>query len=369
MPRLRDFRARANLLVEPVSQTLNVKVTGQSKVAGPGDEFSFEMQVTDAQGNPVQGEFSLAVVDLAALALADPNSLDIVSAFYSPIPNGVSTGISLAAYNRRQTFFPLGMGEGGGAEPTVVRSALSIRPTGTPRWSPARDGKASVSLELPDTLTTWQVDTRGLTPDTRVGSDKTQVVATKDLLVRPVTPRFLVAGDHAQVAAVVQNTSSNNLQVDVTLEGAGFVLDDASTATQKVNLSPNGRARVEWWGVAQDADVADLVFSARSTVGSYQDAARPSLGPLPVLRYVTPQAFRTAGTLDQGGEVTELASLPRSFSPKDGQLEVELSPSLAAAMLKSLDVLETTFESTNRSSPFLPNLGLTGAVQYGIDLA
>ena len=51
-------------------------------------------------------------------------------------------------------------------------------------------------MTLPDSLTTWQVDVRGLTVDTRVGQAETQIVATKPLLVRPVTPRFLVSGDH-----------------------------------------------------------------------------------------------------------------------------------------------------------------------------
>ena len=74
-----DFRqGYLDLPVEPIEQTLSVQLTSQPERAGPGEEVSFEVQVTDSTGEPVQGEFSLAVVDVAVLALAEPNSPDIV---------------------------------------------------------------------------------------------------------------------------------------------------------------------------------------------------------------------------------------------------------------------------------------------------
>ena len=48
------------------------------------------------------------------LALADPNSIDIFSAFYGPQPLGVRTGLSLAAWGQRLRYMPGGMGGGGG---------------------------------------------------------------------------------------------------------------------------------------------------------------------------------------------------------------------------------------------------------------
>ena len=63
------------------------------------------------------------------------------------------------------------------------------------------NGKASVQVTLPDNLTTWVMDARAVTEDTRVGQSTTEVVATKDLLVRPVLPRFFTEGDKAEIAA------------------------------------------------------------------------------------------------------------------------------------------------------------------------
>jgi uncharacterized protein YfaS (alpha-2-macroglobulin family) len=370
-----DFRkGYLNLPVEATEQTLTVSLNSQPQRAGPGDTINFEVLVTDSGGQPVEGEFSLAVVDLAALALADPNAPDIVSAFYSPQANGVRTGLSLAAYNRRSLNLPAGMGGGGeGLVAPVVRERFPDTAYWNAEIVTGADGKAQISVNLPDTLTTWQVDTRGLTVDTRVGQAQDQIVTTRDLLVRPVTPRFLVADDHAQLAAVVQNNSDIPMQVEVSLQAAGFLPDDANAQTRSIDLPAQGRARVEWWGVVQDAPEVDLVFSAQgkdSSGNTYQDAARPVQGSLPVMRFLAPQSFRTAGTMDDGGEIIELVSLPRSFDADSGELDLELSPSLAAAMLKGLEALEShPYESTEQIlSSFLPNLETYRSLQdFGLE--
>jgi len=365
-----DFRqGYLNLIVAPTEQTLNVSLTSQPQRLGPGEEVTFEIQVTDIAGQPVQGEFSLSVVDMAVLALADPNVTDIVSYFYGEQPLGVRTGVTLAAYARRQTLAPAGgMGGGGGDMiPSVVREQFPDTAYWNAEIVTGADGKATVSLPLPDSLTTWQVLVRGVSDLTRVGQAEGQVVVTKDLLLRPVTPRFLVVGDHAQLAAVVQNNTTRDLQVRVILQGSGFTLDDPGAASQTVSVSSNGRVRVEWWGTVQDIAEADLVFAAQAETGgeTYEDATRPAGGNLPVLRYNAPQTFSTAGTVDEGGERLELVSLPRSFDPQGGKLQVELSSSLGGAMLSSLDALEhTRYESTELTlSRFLPNLEASNALK------
>ena len=94
-----DYRlGYVNLPVDPIQQTLQVSLLSQPAQAGPGDEVTLELQVTDSGGNPVQGEFSLAVVDLAALALAEPNAPGILPAFYQNQPLSIQTALSLNAH-------------------------------------------------------------------------------------------------------------------------------------------------------------------------------------------------------------------------------------------------------------------------------
>lgn len=353
-----DFRmGYMNLPVKPVEQTFNVQLVSQPEKTGPGDEVTFDIQVTDADGQPVQGEFSLSVVDQAVLALADPNAPDIREAFYGNQMLGVRTGSSLAAYPNRGFYGADGMGGGGGEAVTpYVREQFEDTAFWNAEIVTDEEGRARVTMTLPDNLTTWQVLARGLTEDTRVGQAETELLTTKDLLMRPVVPRFLVAGDHVQLAAIVQNNTNSDLDVQANLQANGVILDDPASASQTVFVPAGSGARLEWWGRAQDVESVDLLFSAEG--GGLSDAARPANGSLPVLHYTAPQTFSTAGIVAEGGEQLEQISLPRSYDPTGGQLDVELASSLTGAMASALEVLEHyPYESTEATlSHFLPNL-------------
>ncbi|HEX7567355.1 MAG TPA: Ig-like domain-containing protein [Anaerolineaceae bacterium] len=355
-----DFRVGyLQLTVKPAAELLNVELTSQPAQVQPAGDVKFAIKVTDSQGKPVQGEFSLSVVDKAVLALADTNAPDIVKAFYDPQPLGVTSSMSLSVSGSRLApVQPGGRGGGGGsmAAPPSVRQNFAD----TAYWSGAittdANGAAEVSIKLPDNLTTWVITLRGLTKDTRVGEAVKQVVASKDLLIRPVTPRFLVAGDHIELAAMVHNNTSNTLAVDVSLQATGVDLDDPTQAGQKVNVAANTLARVTWWVKVQDIDKVDLLFSAQS--GDLQDAARPDLGSVPVKTYSTPQSYGTSGILAEAGEKLEVVSIPRSFTPTGGNLRIEMAPSLAAAILDGLKAMDTFPSDFTEPvlSRLLPNL-------------
>ncbi len=374
-----DFRqGLLNLEVDPLAQALQVELlavgpAGETRFA-PRDEVTFQLRVTDAAGQPVQGEFSIALVDQAVLALADPNAPDILTAFYGSQPLGVRTGLSLAVYAHRQTDLPGGLGGGGEETAFILRENFADTAYWNAEIVTDGNGEAQISLPLPDNLTTWQVDLRGLTADTRVGQASAEIVATRDLLIRPVTPRFVVAGDHLKLAAVVHNNTLDELQVDVWLDAAGFSLDDASLQTQRVAIPAGGRVQVGWWGTVDAVAALDPIFSAAGTPGTgqilYQDASLPVMGRIPVLQFNALQSFGAAGVLDLEGERLEVVSLPARFDPAGGSLTVEMAPSLAAAMTAGFDVLEyAPYACTEQTlSRFLPNLMTYTALQAsGLD--
>lgn len=356
-----DFRqGYVALFVTPEEQRLSVSISGDPQKAGPGEDVQFNIQVKDNLGNPVQGEFSLAVVDQAVLSLADPNSEDILSAYYGNQPLGVRTGIGLSNYAQRHMLLAGGLGGGGdGSE------ALSVARENFPDtafWSAnivtSADGSAQVNVTLPDNLTTWQVDLRGLTADTRVGEAQTQIITSKDLLLRPALQRFFVRGDHVRLSTVVQNNTAAELSAEVTVKAEGIVLDDPALATQKTSIPANGRAVVEWWGEVQGVDSVSLTFSTQA--GEYQDSVVVQNGAIPVLAFTAPQTFSTSGALDQAVDQLELVSLPRNITntAENGGLRLELSTSLAGMIGEALDVLEYyPYECTEQIvSRFLPNL-------------
>ncbi|MGB2955349.1 MAG: Ig-like domain-containing protein [Anaerolineales bacterium] len=352
-----DFRqGYINLLVEPVKKAMQVEVIGKPERLGPREEVQFTIRVSDHNGEPLEGEFTLAVVDKAVLALADPNSPEIGEAFYGVQPLAVQMGIPLGMHAGRSIFIPGGMGGGGGAEAYFVRSQFED----TGYWSADiltdEKGEAVVTVTMPDNLTTWQAEARGVTKETEVGQAAVEVVTTKDLLIRPVTPRFLVAGDHLALAAVVHNNTNGELTAVVTLQGTGIQLDIPDYSTQSVDIPAGGRTRVEWWGTVEDIDEVDLTFTADA--GECSDAVKPYLGALPVSRYTAPQTFGTSGVLEDSGQLLEIVTLPKTYDPEEGSLEIELSPSLAAALLTALDAMEDDQHVSTIAilSHFLPNI-------------
>ena len=73
----------------------------------------------------------------------------------------------------------------------------------------APDGTALVDFSLPDSLTTWKVKSWTLGPGTKVGQAESQIVTSKDLLVRLQAPRFFVEKDEVVLSANVHNKLKN----------------------------------------------------------------------------------------------------------------------------------------------------------------
>ncbi len=238
--------------------------------------------------------------------------------------------------------------------------------------SRTQQAKQPYHVTLPDNLTTWHLDARGLTTETKVGDAALDVMSTLPLLTRPVTPRFMVVGDHVTLASVINNNTDQPQQVQATLEATGVTLE--SDATQTVTISPAGRARVEWLVRVEDVPYVDLTFYAIGENGA-QDATKPTLatgpdGTIPVYRYTAPDTVGTGGILRTEGGRTEAISLPPRLDTDQGELVVHLDPSLAVTTVDSLDFLENfphqCIEQT--ISRFLPNAVTYRALkQLGID--
>jgi hypothetical protein len=355
----------AHLKVSPEQQEITVTLTPDKTKVGPRDTVTYNVKATDFAGKPVQAEFSLALADLSALALAAPNSSPIVQSFYGERGLSVRTAVGLTLSVDQlniETAIQKG-GGGGGAEEGFLEVRGDFRDTAYWNATVVTDanGEASVDITLPDNLTTWRLDARGVTKDTLVGQSTVDIVATKDLLIRPVTPRFFVVGDKAQLAAVINNNTNSALSVDVTLSGTGIALADSTPGKQTINVPANDRARVEWTVTIADQPFADLTFSAVG--GGFSDASKPTLGTppdqhIPILKYSAPETVGTAGELDGQANLTELIALPKRYDVTQGELNVEINPSLAAGMISGLDYLEHyPYECTEQTlSRFLPNV-------------
>ncbi len=328
---------------------------------------------------PLQAEFSLSLSDLATLSLLEANTLPILDFFYNERVLGVWTSIplflSLEDYNASisemiTTGEGAGSGGGKGEDGTGVISVRQDFPD-TAYWQAHVEtdeaGLAQVTVILPDNLTTWRMDARAVTMDTRVGQEKHDLISSKALLVRPQTPRFFVEGDTALIGASVQNNTSRPLDVKVSLQAQGVSPADNSIA--RISIPAKSQALVNWKVTAdQGAERADLVFKAEG--GGLSDASRPPQGTLegqaiPVYRYRVRETVGTSGQLDESGTNIESIILPGGISDPQGDLQIQIAHSLAAGMAQGLSYLEAfpygCIEQT--ISSFLPNVVTTRALK------
>lgn len=365
--------------VDTEQQKVVVQVTPDKPTAGPGDEVSYIVNTSDFQGNPVKAEVSLGLSDLATLSLSDPNSSPILDYFYASRNLGVWTSVpmmlSIEEYNE-DIAESLALGErsgSGGGKGGGELGVLEIREDfpDTAYWNAhvetGEDGETSITVTLPDNLTTWRMDARAVTMDTLVGQTTTDIKATKPLLVRPQTPRFFVIGDQSNVGAAIHNNTDQTMSVSAKIDAKGVTLEDAPSVN--VEVPARQQAYVSWdLKVDMDATRVDFVFSVQG--GGYSDASRPTLGTLdgqgiPVYRYEVPETVATSGLITQTGSVVETISLPTDYPISTGKLDIEFAPSLAAGMTSGLTYLEQyPYECIEQTvSKFLPNVISTQALK------
>lgn len=348
----------AELSVSTEQQTLNISLTPQQAQFAPGETAVYTINVTDYQGNPVQADLSLALVDLAVLTLKDDNAPNIVDAFYAeqPYRSRVGSGLIFSGegYPVEIPVEQLGLGGGGGgafaAETALERTSAEDEEEGvrqdfpdTAFWqaSLATDGngQATVEIPLPDNLTTWRLSSKAVTPDTLVGQTEVDIITSLPLLIRPVTPRFMTVGDVIELGAIVNNNTNETISATVSLQAKGLI--PASFSDQMVTVPASQQVLLRWEGTVIDVDYADLTFRVEGN--GYRDATKPSfgIGPdqlIPVYRYNASDIVATSGVLDENGRRVEAILLPPGVDTRWGEVAISLSPSLAAALVDSIEL-------------------------------
>ncbi len=350
-----------NLPVSVADKRLVITLTPDKDMAAgeryaPRQKVTYDISVTDAAGKPVEVELSLRLADLAALALGDDQGPNLLNTFWYRRTLKVSTAAALAVAMEplNQELAPLAKGGGGGEDEGMVRGDFRD----TAYWNATvrtdKDGRAQVTVTLPDNLTTWRLQARAVTEDARVGWQDVDILSTLELLVRPMLPRFLTVGDEVRLATVVRNNSPMTREITARIEAQGLRLQ--VPAEQSVTLGPAAQAQLFWPAVVLDAAEAVIKTSARS--GGVKPLADAREDRLPIYRFSTPEVVATGGRLGENGSRLELIALPERLDETQGELTVRLEGSLTAATWEGLSYLKHyPYECTEQTvSRFLPNL-------------
>jgi uncharacterized protein YfaS (alpha-2-macroglobulin family) len=339
------------LLVDTEQKKDQVSILTDREKYGPGETVQVTIKTADWEGNPKAAEVSLGVVDLSVLALTGFQMPDLVKRFYAQRGLGINTAQTLLYLVER---FKPGSKGGGGANPETKKRGNF---KDTAYWNPAiltnDSGEASLSFDLPDNLTTWQLLAISNTKDSTFGAVTKEIIETKKVILRPVRPRFAVADDEIKLGAIVHNFLEEEKTFTVTLKGSGF--EPMGEMTQTITLASDSQGKLQFPVLMTYSDKATFTFKAETDGGV--DEIEESI---PVYVFGTPQSVATAGNTEEG--LIEKVLVPSVEDAKEGNVSLTLSPTLASYLPDGLEyIVNFPYGCAEQTmSSFLPSVVMKG---------
>ncbi len=229
-------------------------------------------------------------------------------------------------------------------------------------------GIVEVKFTVPDNLTTWKIKAWTMGDGTRVGSGTSEIISSKDLIIRPQTPRFFTERDQIVLSAVVHNYLASEKSVKVVIENEGGHLKLLDEATQTVSIAAGGEARINWKVDVVDSGLTTIRMKALTDEES--DAVEIKV-PVQVHGMLKTESF--TGVIRPNGEKALVeVRVPEARIPAQSRLEIRYSPSLAGAMVDSLPyLLQYPYGCTEQTlNRFLPAVLTQRTLQkMGVNLA
>lgn len=358
------YYAEKKLRVPPVTRALQVEVTADKAVYRPGEPGVYSVRTLDASGAPVPAQVAIGVVDEAVYGVRRDTTDDPLRVFYRTEYSRVATDYSRHYYfmgysgtlrlQLAQRRRPLSLADFKGDTPERPRVRKDF--PDAIYWSPSvvtgPDGRATVRVDYPDSLTTWRLTARAVTEDTRAGMALARTVTTRDLLLRVVPPRFLTERDEVRVPAIVHNYREGApAEITVSLTATG--LQAPTSPPQVVTVPMGAEARTEWPFTATMPGPATITGRADAPGGG--DAMALTI---PVRPFGSRRDSGVSGSVAAGGSRTIDLAIPDASNPRARDVVVSLMPSMAGTLLGAIDdLIAYPYGCTEQTvSSFVPNL-------------
>ncbi len=338
-----------NLNVPPTDKYLNVEINSNSDTYKPGDEGSFDIRVSDNNGEGIKTQLTLGLVDEGIYLVRPDGTPDIKAFFYAQRSNVVGTDLSdwfyfgniapvtdSDAYNLAS---PAPMMAKEAMDEAVFSQAKSNFAPAEVRddfrdtilWLPTLEtdeqGIANAKVTFPDNLTEWRLTVKAISMSDKVGQNTYAVKTSLPVIARLAKPRFLIRGDSSQFRVIAQSNLANDTSAQLELRAEGLELEGG-----QVNQTlPAGQSiSHDYLVTANETGTASVTASALSTEAS--DALKL---PLPVL----PHGIRSDLAWAASGNSSWTFTLPATTDLNSVAGKLYLTPSLAAAVSPALAYL------------------------------
>ncbi|MBK1989505.1 alpha-2-macroglobulin family protein [Sphaerospermopsis aphanizomenoides BCCUSP55] len=328
----------ASFKVNLEDKYLKVEIKPTQKSLEPGKQETVELQLTDNQGKPTSGQFTVMVVNEAVLQLSGYRPPNLVDTVYAE--QQISTRFSDNRPDVRLTpklaMLPKGWGYGGGLSSALANTRIrkDFQPLAYYNGSVITNekGQATVTFKLPDDLTTWRVMVVATDGNLRFGNGEITFITTKPLITNAILPQFARPGDRILAGLSVTNTTANTGTLNINGEVSGS-LQFAENNPKTTNLQTQAESKTQAYRfpmVAGSAGESKVTFATQ--LNNIADAFTVPLEIKPL--EITEQVVETGiiSPLAKGGQRGDHVKIPlnvdkNTFS-ETGGLEIQLASTL-----------------------------------------
>lgn len=196
------------------------------------------------------------------------------------------------------------------------------------------EGRASVEIDYPQSLTEWKATARAVTTGIQFGMGDSLTQTTLPLSTRLQAPRFLVEGDEAEISAILNNTgpSTLNAEASISINGTRAKLQNSN----RISLNSGKQRRVSSRYSANKTGELKLETSVKA--GKESDAMSFSI---PVIEHgIEKLSVRSTVIEASGNKQQARLNLPLpAHREGSATLELWLTPSMASTCLDALPYL------------------------------
>lgn len=317
----------ANLQVKPEHKALNVMATIDKKTAIPGEKINVDLSVTNSENTPVTGQVTVMLVDEAILGLTGYETPDPLAELYAERLLGTRTGSNLldlphAKRSRLEKIFPGGDSDRGNLQsrfPAELRKLFESTAYYNPNVLLDAAGKASISIELPDNLTTFRLMAVAVDKQLNVGANDAQVEVRQPLMIQPILPRFVYPGDELTVEALVYNGTNRSAKINLIAEFEGLQLRSGN-ASDSIELKANGSGTISFLVKVGKGEEVTVRYAAKS--GKFKDGVEVKI---PILEAGTKRNLIESKRVTGTDQIT--LAIPEKHIEGTAKMEVVLSTS------------------------------------------
>ncbi|MDK9708264.1 MAG: hypothetical protein OEL83_14565 [Desulforhopalus sp.] len=320
---------------------LVVAIKPEKEVYKPRETARVDLQVRPRHAAPGEAmapvELAVAVLDEAVfdLLLEGRKRFDPYQAFYSLDELDLSNYNLLMQLVGRENLALKGASAGGdGGADLSMRSLFKFVSYWNPALRPDAEGKATISFELPDNLTSWRVLAMAVSPEDRMGLGEGSFKVNQATEIRPALPNQVMEGDRFSAGFTLMNRTDTSRSFTVSLVAKGPVKGAEAAASAKqelrqskyITLAPFQRETLRF--PLQTTGSGPITLQLTAGDGASQD------GLTHTLQVGKRRAQEVAATYGMTHEdkATEDILFPSNMQEDRGEVALVLSPSVIGGL-------------------------------------